>query len=210
MKIDIKKNIIKEYHNIIKFLIENNMVMDNLEFKENGNALTWSGKDAGIANIVYDNNIGADKIINTLRKEKQYNILLKDKSIFQIEYMIENNNIVKQRMLFMKVSNEVLNEIDEENTNFDEDIKTTDIPLLIRVDYDIKNQQDVKHPASHMTISNIKNCRIPIKSNMPFSKFIKFILMNVYGIDYRCEDSITDDETITENEKKCIHINWLN
>ena len=33
MKSDIKKRIIKEYHNIITFLIENNLIIDNIEFK---------------------------------------------------------------------------------------------------------------------------------------------------------------------------------
>lgn len=209
MKNDIKKDIIKEYHNIIKFLIEKNMVIDNIEFRETNNMLTWSGKDNTISNILYDKNISAEKIIETLRRGKQYSILLKDKSVFQIEYTIENNTIIKQRMLYMKLSKEIIDDTSEESMNYDEEKEILEIPLLIRVDYDLKSHKDIEHPASHMTISNIEKCRIPIKSNMSFLQFVKFILMNVYGINYNDKELIINEETITDSEKKCIHINWI-
>lgn len=210
MKSDIKKRIIKEYHNIITFLIENNLIIDNIEFKEDSNSLTWSGKNNTISNILYDKNINAQEIIETLRREKQYSILLKDKSIFQIEYKIENNMIIKQRMLYMKLSDEIEDDNSEASTNFADSNEIEGIPLLIRVDYDIKNHKDVEHPAAHMTISNIEKCRIPIKSNMSFLQFVKFILMNVYGIIYNDKELIINEDTITDNEKMCIHINWIN
>lgn len=210
MKSDIKKRIIKEYHNIITFLIKNNLIIDNIEFKEDSNSLTWSGKNNTISNILYDKNINTQEIIETLRREKQYSILLKDKSIFQIEYKIENNIIIKQRMLYMKLSDEIEDDNSEASTNFADSNETEGIPLLIRVDYDIKNHKDVEHPAAHMTISNIEKCRIPIKSNMSFLQFVKFILMNVYGIMYNDKELIINQETITENEKMCVHINWIN
>ncbi len=210
MKSDIKKRIIKEYHNIITFLIENNLIIDNIEFKEDSNSLTWSGKNNTISNILYDKNINAQEVIETLRREKQYSILLKDKSIFQIEYKIENNMIIKQRMLYMKLSDEIEDDNSEASTNFADSDEIGGIPLLIRVDYDIKNHKDVEHPAAHMTISNIEKCRIPIKSNMSFLQFVKFILMNVYGIIYNDKELIINEDTITDNEKMCIHINWIN
>lgn len=185
------------------------MVIDNTEFRENNNMLTWSGKDNTISNILYDKNISAEEIIETLRRGRQYSILLKDKSVFQIEYKIENNTIIKQRMLYMKLSNEIVDDTSEESMNFEEEKEIVGIPLLIRVDYDIKSHKDIEHPASHMTISNIEKCRIPIKSNMSFLQFVKFILMNVYGINYNDKELIINEETITDSEKKCIHINWL-
>lgn len=209
MKNDIKKSIIKEYHNIIRFLIENGMVIDNMEFKEDSNSLTWSGKNNEISNILYDKKINAREIIENLRREKQYSILLKDKSIFQIEYKLEDNKIIKQRMLFMKLTEEIEDDNSEASTNFADNKETEGMPLLIRVDYDVKNHKDVEHPVSHMTISNIEKCRIPIKSNMSFLQFVKFILMNVYGITYNDKELIINKETITDNEKKCIHINWI-
>lgn len=142
-------------------------------------------------------------------------ILLYDRSLIQFEFIIENNIITKQRMLFIKKHNKIWDKEEIVSISAVQDIDFFDyffesegIPTMIRIDYDQENSKDCVHPISHMTLSNCETCRIPIKSLMSCTKFVLMILYHFY--DLKIEDKFNDivENTITENEKNMIHLNW--
>lgn len=105
-KNEILKVVKKDIENAKKILYENDLILEVKgesikEFSKNSYNITWNGKDSN-SNIIYDNNIGVDFIMKELLQNQQYSILLYDRSLIQFEFIIENNIITKQRMLFIK------------------------------------------------------------------------------------------------------------
>ena len=177
---------------------------------------TWSisystKNDSG--SIVYDKNISFACLADNLLQNRQYTILLYDKSIVQVEFMIRDNEIIKERLVFMKKHNVIWNpdEINELEANDEHwfDVETG-IPIVFRIDYDPSPGvfKEIDHPKTHFTLSNHESCRIPIRGIVTFSEFMRFVLKHYYEKDIDVGQYRLEEETITENEKKWIHINW--
>lgn len=215
------EQLIQEFITIYSILYENNYIIEhrNLSCKCTGDEcydLTWSGRSSE-ANITFDTNLEITPIVNTLLKEEQFSLLFYDKSILQVEYKLEKNQIIKQRLQFIKKSS-YIRSIDEicklegEVTEvegggwFEEE---TGIPIFLRVDYDPVNHRDIEHAKSHFVISNIKDCRIPMKKNLSLTKFVELILHQVYN-DYEMDlkEIVEHPVEITDNEQLVMHLNW--
>jgi hypothetical protein len=215
-------NILKrEYISLYKLLYENKYIIEHRELKINSIGkeefdITWSGRNSE-ANITFDLNLEIKDIFDVLLKEEQFSMLFYDKSILQVEYKIKSDKIIKQRLQFIKKSSKVrsIEELQlKENTQteiegsdwFEEEIG---IPVFLRIDYDPENHKEIIHSKAHFVISNLKDCRIPMKSNLSLSKFIELILQQIYN-EYSLKISeIKSYETeITKDEKNCLHLNW--
>lgn len=212
-------NIKKDIENVKLILFEHELIK---EIKESSIKcigrdkynITWSSKNDS-SNITYDNDIDVDIIMKTLLKNQQYSILLYDRSIIQFEFIVENNKIIKQRLLFIKKHNKILDKreiADIESTPdtdfFDYFFENKGIPTMIRVDFDVENHVECIHPSSHMTISNNKSCRIPMKGIISCTEFIELILFHFYGIKIREQEISYNIETIDESERRMVHIDW--
>ncbi len=218
-----KKNILKvvkeDIESAKKLLYNYELVLEMKgesikEFSNNSYSITWAGKDHS-SNIIYDKDIELDFIIKELLKEHQYSVLLYDRSLIQMEFIIENNEIVKQRLLFIKKHNKIWTKEEIVSISslpdidfFDYFFENKGIPTMIRIDYDVKKSKDCSHPISHMTISNHETCRIPIKSLISCTKFVSMILYHFYDIKQDIKTMEYVGDTITENEKKMFHIDW--
>lgn len=178
-----------------------------------GNALelTFHGK-SDASGIVYDKHISCSQIIDSLLAARQYTVLLYDKSLLQAEFIIGKEGLLKERLTFIKKHNRIwLKSEIEEYEAVDEDwfSEEAGIPVMMRIDYDPQNQKDCKHPAAHITFSNHNSCRIPMKGAISFSAFVKFIFLHFYDIELHIpEYRLNEENTITETEKKLIHLNW--
>ena len=71
--------------------------------------ISYSGKEKNICNIVYDKHISGEEIMDKLLEGCQYTVLLYDKSIIQAEFKIEDEKIIKERLVFMKRHNKIWN-----------------------------------------------------------------------------------------------------
>ncbi len=205
---DIDKTI-TELHN--KGLIRDDRRYSQKVVKDGVHEISFPGKN-GKGSIVYDKHITSAQIINALLKEKQYNILFYDKSLIQAEFKIRENNIIKERLVFMKKHNKIwdINEIEEcEILEEDWFAEESGIPIILRVDHDSENHIECDHAITHLTLSNHESCRIPIKGVVTFSEFVRFVLFHFYNIkmDMKTFRSIIGD-TITEAEKEMLHISW--
>ena len=179
-----------------------------------GNLLevSFHGKNSA-GGIMYDKHISCTHLMDVLLTNRQYTVLLYDKSIIQAEFLIDGNTITKERLVFIKKHNKIsgVDEIDEYDAN-DEDWFSEDdgIPILIRIDYDPSEHKECDHASSHLTLSNHESCRIPMKQAVTFSEFIRFILFHFYDTRlHKSEYRLDSPEDITASEKKMIHIDWI-
>lgn len=211
------RNLLDDMHKTIEDLYSKNLVRDYRGISNNQIAsdmyeISYSGKNTA-SSIVYDKHISSEEIIQTLLKELQYTVLLYDKSIIQAEYLIENEEIKKARLVFMKMHNRIWDqeEIDEsEILEQDWFAEEKGIPIVFRIDCDVKEHTECEHAVTHLTLSNHETCRIPMKNIPIFSEFVKFILFHFYDkkLDFR-KSELEFDETITGLEKKMVHLYWL-
>jgi len=192
----------------IRFLRDENGVTQILS----GNLLqlTYHGKnDTG--SIIYDKHISCSHLMDVLLEQRQYTILLYDKSIIQAEFQINGNSIIKERLVFIKKHNRIwkIDEIDDCDACDEDWFSEEGTPILIRIDYDPKEHKNCKHASSHLTLSNHESCRIPIKEAVTFSEFIRFILFHFYNVSLqKSEYRLNGPVDITPDEKKMIHISW--
>ena len=171
-KNEILKIVKKDIENAKKILYERDLILEakgesTKEFSENCYKITWNGKQSN-SSIIYDNNIGVDFIMKTLLQNQQYSILLYDRSLIQFEFIIENDIITKQRMLFIKRHNKIWDKEEivsisalQDVDFFDYFFESEGIPTMIRIDYDQENSRDCVHPISHMTRATRRSPRSP-------------------------------------------------
>ncbi|MBR6697672.1 MAG: DUF2290 domain-containing protein [Lachnospiraceae bacterium] len=211
------KNVLGDMRKTIEELYAKNLIRDYMqescrEIAKDTFEISFSGKDTNVCNIVYDKHISGEEIIDKLLGGCQYTVLLYDKSIIQAEFTIEHNEIVKERLVFMKRHNKIwdIDEINEsENLEQDWFSEEKGIPIVFRVDYAPNDHIDGEHSATHLTLANHESCRVPIKGIVTFSEFIRFILLHFYNIEMEIKQfrAISQD-TITVLEKQMVHINW--
>lgn len=173
--------------------------------------ISFSGK-TDASRVLFDKHANISYVMNTLLKERQYTILLYDKSIIQAEYCIAGGEICKERLVFIKKHNRIISreEIAIADSE-DEDwfMEEEGIPLYMRIDYDPSCHVECEHPAAHLTLSNNEACRIPIQDAISFSEFVRFILFHFYKtkmdmIRYRLEKECS----ITCLERQMMHVAW--
>ena len=175
--------------------------------------ISFDGKsDAN--SILFDKHVSASYVMNTLLQEQQYIVLMYDKGIVQAEFCIDNGQIVKERLVFIKKHNRVFDKeeiaaADAEDEDWFGDEES--IPIFLRIDYDPISHVECDHPVSHLTLANNESCRIPIQDAISFSEFINFVLLHFYDVKldlttYRIEK----ESTITNLERKMLHIGWEN
>lgn len=213
----ITKKVIDDYNFIINKLLQLKLYRDSNQMIAKDESSTceqiiWSRKNGN--NILYDVAVSSKNMLDTLLNDRQFSIVLYDKSIFQFQCIIENENIKKIIMLYLKKDNKIwsiedinhFEAMDEPDYWFEQEYGC---PIMIRIDYDPESFVEVEHSKAHMTISNAENCRIPMKTYFMFSEFVSFILWNFYSI--KIEKSpvcYNADDTITTEELKIHHINW--
>ena len=210
-----RKKLINDVNNIITELRKFKLVRDEsgLSQKETGRntlELSFSSKTSE-NNVLYDNNLSTNEILTHLLKHNQYLVLLYDKSIIQAEFIIKDNSIIKERLVFIKKHNKVWSkeEIqDADNYDIDWFEEQDGIPIFIRVDYDPLEHIEGEHPSCHMTLSNCETCRIPMKGPLSFSEFINFVLIHFYNVHLKNIVSVSNENALTDIEKKMIHLNW--
>lgn len=196
-----KKKLLRDESGITQNLSANNQIYISYSFKNDS------------SNITYDKNISYIDMFDALLSNRQYTLLLYDKGLVQAEFIICNGKIIKERLTFYKKHNKIwgLDEINEyESSDIDWYSEEFGMPLTLRIDYSPYDHVECKHAATHLTISNIESCRIPLKSIITFSDFMKFILYHFYDIwlgEY--STCYQNEDTITDLERKMLHINWI-
>lgn len=213
------KSITKSINNITRTLIEFGICDDQnfvCEIQEGGYAKVAYSKFSDLS--VALKNIAYRDIYEELNKNRQFNFRLLDGGLVQLLYTINNEQIIGHRLCyfpspsFESYQNEPDLYLDESNYYADM-IDRAILPVPIRFDYDPSNHRSIYHPASHLTLGQFKNCRIPVRSPICPATFINFILLSFYHtaaleIPHRFETTLFES-TLTADEEKIVHVSFF-
>ena len=212
----LKKEIIKDIRRTVDALYRMQIVRDFNGIAENKTGtnsieISYGGKNY-TNNILYDKHVTSSYVMDKLLNEHQYTVLLYDKSIIQSEFCIANDELTKERLVFIKKHNQVFTQEEIARADADDEPWFEDeegIPVFLRIDYDPSSHVDCKHPVSHLTISNNEACRIPIQDAVTFSEFVRFILYHFYKKELGIQTyRLNKEKTITQREENMMHIGW--
>lgn len=158
------------------------------------------------------------ELYHAMNNARSFNIKFVDGAMMLLQYHFENDNVTAHRLCFFP--NPDLLSFQNNSEEYLEDEVYLDIldPRIvsspIRFDFDIEAAvgKSIIHPASHLTIGQYENCRIPVISPIMPSQFFDFVIRNFYNTAYEhYSDLITKytdvfDSTITPDETKLLHI----
>lgn len=165
-------------------------------------------------------NISYNQIYNELLKNSNYNIKLIDGAIIQMMYTFANDILLSHRLAFFPspVLESYQNdpEIYERQEIYADIIAKNIIPFPMRFDFDADETifAPIKHPKSHLTLGQYKNCRIPVSAPLAPGVFIDFLLRNFYSTAYYHyqldEKQLLQpfDRTISAEEERILHVNF--
>ncbi len=208
------KEIINDIQKTIEALRQKELIRDEcgIAEKQTGSSsfeISFSGKSK-VNSIMLDKHISASHVMDTLLQHRQYTVLLYDKGIIQAEFCIDDGEIAKERLVFLKKHNRIwdkaeISAADAEDEDWFADEES--VPTFLRIDFDPSNK--CKHPASHLTLANNESCRIPIQDAVPFSEFLRFVLFHFYNMKLEIGTYwFNKESTITDLERKMLHISW--
>ncbi len=214
-KTSFAKSVITNYKEVVRILSNNRMLIDYNELSEknisNKRTLNYCTKNDS-SQCLMDPSFSATELYSQLYSNRQYNLEFIDGSILLFQCTIEGKKIIKQRMVFIKIYNNLPIEDNETWETYqvgDTEKIQLSFPVLLRADYDI-NQDKEDHPYSHLTISNIENCRIPIKANLGFDRFVEFVVHQIFHRYDIQIPKINYENTIRDTERKEVHLDWEN
>lgn len=148
-------------------------------------------------------------------KKRLYNIRMIDGALLTLLYRFTNNKIIAHRLSYfpapdlLAFQNEP--ELYEEDELYADILDRQIVTVPIRFDYDAEASRPINHPASHLTLGQYKNCRIPVSSALTPYQFISFISTSFYytAISELClpqfKEKFTD--SILPEERELIHMN---
>lgn len=209
---------VKEISKLIAYLIEIGLVNDQ-NFpslnKHSGEIWEVSFSESGYLSSAY-NDASYEAIYNELNERRCYSIRFLDGGILQISFRFKANEVIKHRLAYYPSPNLTSFSQAPESYEIDElyaEIITRKIiPFPVRFDFDCAQAQDIHHPHSHLTLGDIKNCRLPVSAALSPKWFIEFIIRCFYIIENKDfisklpKSELVMPATITRNEKKLIHL----
>ncbi|MCV5952192.1 MULTISPECIES: DUF2290 domain-containing protein [Lactococcus] len=164
--------------------------------------------------IIFNEEFSYSEMYAQLQDSRVFNLEFLDGALLTFSYEIDMSGITNHRLAFFPSVNLLSLESDDGvdlSENIYSDVVSRNIhPFPIRLDFDKIHAEDCIHPASHLTLGQYKNCRIPVNAPVTPIKFINFILKNFYNTFYiekvqgvyLTKSDIGDfEETITDNER---------
>lgn len=122
-----------------------------------------------------------------LSEKRSYSVKLIDGGLLQLMYRFKGDRLVQHRLVYFPSPTLRPFQEDPESYLHDElylDIVTRRlVPFPLRFDFDENAARDVEHPICHLSLGDVKNCRIPVSAPLTPRWFIEFILRNFYQTD---------------------------
>lgn len=204
-----------QINRILYYLIEVGLSGDqNLSFVRAAahEAIEVTFPQADHVTIALKENRSYEEIYETLIGERAYIVKLPDGAIVLARYLFRSNSIERHSLGFYPSPDlaEFQNNADLylEELVYADVVAKNIVPFPVRFDFDCRPDvvKNVEHPASHQTLGQYKNCRIPVSAPLTPHVFFSFILRNFYNtafhayaeglpqFNHRFDDTITDDE----------------
>ena len=204
--------------NLLSSLIENGLADDqNSSILRQLSRRKWEVSFGGAEHVkIAMDDIDYADIHMELSNKRSYNAKLVDGGLLQMMYCFEEEELVKHRLSYYPSPNLRPFQEDPEAYLHEElflDIVSRRIvPFPLRFDFDKAAAKDVDHPHCHLSLGDIKGCRIPVSAPLTPRWFIEFVLRNFYQTDehdFVCllpNHRLSFDDTITQGECRLIHI----
>lgn len=179
------KDVCRQISNFIERLISSSLSIKQFEPSvrggEGGSFLIGRRQSSGIAlrDIAYDD------VYREIESNDAYDVKLVDGGLLIFQYRFDNTEALMQHRLAY-FPNPILPTVDEAPALYEQDELYGDIiarrlvRFPIRFDYAPSQQRDMIHPASHLTLGQYENCRIPVVGPMGPNSFGTFIIRNFY------------------------------
>lgn len=158
------------------------------------------------------------EIYHELADKRSYNMRLVDGALLQMMYRVEGDELLQHRLAFYPSPSLLPFQDDPDaymrDELFIEIVQRRIVPFPMRFDFDAREGVyiDVAHPKSHLTLGDVKGCRIPVSSPMTPRWFVEFILRNFYQTETHDfiaglpQHKIKFPMSITRNELGLIHM----
>jgi len=213
------KNIKKDIDGLISNLIEKGICDDQnfTAIRSSGGRvdITFSGSEH-ISTALKDR--GYVEIYREFYDRRSYNMKLVDGELLQMTYSVEDDKLLQHRLAFYPSPKLLPFQDDPDNyvqdALFMEIVQRRIVPFPLRFDFDAREDVcvDVGHPKSHLTLGDVKECRIPVSAPLSPRWFVEFILRNFYQT--KKHDFVTDlpqhritfQSSITSNETRLMHM----
>lgn len=150
-----------------------------------------------------------------LREKRAFNMRLVDGALVQFRYRFQEDELAKHVLAFypspdlLEYQNDP--EIYEADVLYAEVVRKDIVTTPVRFDFDLAAFEDYVHPASHFTIGQYRNCRLPVLGALTPFRFLNFVLRAFYNTPYHeyCSGwsgSAADfAATVTEREQSDLH-----
>lgn len=180
-----------------------------------GASVTFSGAEhvnIALGDIEYTD------IYHELADKRSYNMKLVDGALVQMMYRVEDDRLLQHRLAFYPSPTLLPFRDDPESyigdELFMEIVQRRIVPFPLRFDFDARDgvHVDVVHPQSHLTLGDVKGCRIPVSAPLTPRWFIEFVLRNFYQTEAHDfvsglpKHKIHFQTTITANETGVMHM----
>ncbi|WP_200796738.1 MULTISPECIES: DUF2290 domain-containing protein [Pseudomonadota] len=158
------------------------------------------------------------EIYRELADKRSYNMRLVDGALLQMMYRVEGDELLQHRLAFYPSPSLLPFQDDPDaymrDELFIEIVQRRIVPFPMRFDFDAREGVyiDVAHPKSHLTLGDVKGCRIPVSAPLTPRWFVEFILRNFYQTETHDfigglpQHKIKFPMSITRNEVGLMHM----
>lgn len=208
----------EDLEGLLSSLIERGVADDqNFPVLRRLSADEWEVSFGGAAHIEFAmSDIDYMDIHRELSEKRSYNAKLIDGGLLQLMYHFFGEHLIRHRLAYYPSPSLRSFQDDPEAYLRDElflDIVTRRIvPFPLRFDFDETAAKEVTHPHCHLTLGDVRGCRIPVSTPMTPRWFVEFILRNFYQTENHNfviglpDHRLHFDPTITAKERSLIHV----
>lgn len=203
---------------LLSYLIERGVVDDqNFPVLRRLSEESWEVSFDGADHVsIAMGEIDYQDLHRELGEKRSYSVKLIDGGLLQLLYLFKNGALVKHRLVFYPSPS--LRSFQEDPDAYMRDELFIDIvsrrivAFPLRFDYDVEAARDVVHPNCHLTLGDVRGCRIPVSAPISPRWFFEFILRNFYQTDkhdFVCAlpgHTLKFDQTITKGEIALMHM----
>lgn len=149
---------------------------------------------------------------------RSFTMKLLDGALLQLMYSFAGDRLLQHRLAFYP-SPGLLPFSDDPDGYLGDDsfidiIRRRIVPFPLRFDFDDRQgiPIDVVHPRSHLSLGDVKNCRIPVTAPLAPRQFVEFVLRHFYqSSEHDFVSGLPPHDqgfgsTITENESRLMHM----
>ncbi|MFL7852516.1 DUF2290 domain-containing protein [Providencia rettgeri] len=158
-----------------------------------------------------------EEMYDYLDNNSQFSIKMLDGGLIHYKYRFMSRGELAKHTLayypaphFKSFQNEPELYLDESHF-YSEVISKNILPVPLRFDYAPEDAASIEHPASHLTLGQYKNCRIPLSAPLCPVSFTNFILQSFYNTAFvsikHTQNSYLYSRTISREEEKILHFN---